>query len=75
MIRLINQITSLKLTFRILLKNLEQENFFSATKFYLKSISRSVHKERTKLERELNILKSEIAQWKYKPADVIEIQG
>ena len=52
-----------------------KENFFSATKFYLKSISRSVHKERTKLERELNILKSEIAQWKYKPADVIEIQG
>ena len=52
-----------------------KENFFRATKFYLRSISRSVHKERTKLERELNILNSEIAQWKYKSADAIEIQG
>ena len=52
-----------------------KENFFRATKFYLRSISRSVHKERTKLERELNILKSEIAQWKYKSTDAIEIQG
>jgi len=50
-----------------------KENFFSATKFYLRSISRSVHTERTKLERELSILKSEIAQWKYKSADANEI--
>ncbi|MAN23466.1 MAG: hypothetical protein CME10_04295 [Gemmatimonadetes bacterium] len=52
-----------------------KENFFNATKFYLRSISRSVHRERTKLEGELNILKSEIAQWRYKPIDSKEVQG
>ena len=52
-----------------------KENFFNATKFYLRSISRSVHRERTKLEGELNTLKSEIAQWKYKPIDSKEVQG
>jgi len=52
-----------------------KENFFNATKFYLRSISRSVHTERKKIENELTILKSEIAAWKYKPADMSEIQG
>lgn len=52
-----------------------KENFFDATKFYLRSISRSVHTERRKIENELNILKSEIAEWNYKPADIKEIKG
>ena len=52
-----------------------KEDFFNATKFYLRSISRSVHTERKKIENEFSILKREIAEWNYKAAGTKETQG